>query len=192
MADEEVTGLRDRLRRFLAELQPRSLTSGYTRDAAVLMALFERGGEPHLLLTRRTDEVRTHKGQISFPGGMRLETESLEAAALRETFEEIGIPEGRVDLLGRYHDYLSSTGFRVVPFAGWIEGPITTVVQAREVAEVLEVPWATFGDPSLVRYGTMIRGDRPVEVPFVRFGAHEIWGLTARIILDVAGELERP
>jgi 8-oxo-dGTP pyrophosphatase MutT (NUDIX family) len=190
MAAEEVTGVRERLRRLLAALEPRIVTSGFAREAAVLLALFESAREPHLLLTRRTEEVRTHKGQISFPGGMRLGGESLEATALRETYEEIGVAATSVDLLGRYHDYLSSTGFRVVPFAGWIDGPVATIAQAREVAEVLEVPLGIFRDPGRIRFETILREGRRLEVPFVRFGAHEIWGLTARVVLDVVRDLD--
>ena len=63
--------IKEQIRRTLAGLEPRTLTQGFTRQAAVLIPVFEYGGEHHLLLTRRTDQVETHKGQISFPGGMR-------------------------------------------------------------------------------------------------------------------------
>jgi 8-oxo-dGTP pyrophosphatase MutT (NUDIX family) len=79
--------LRDQVLEKLGSLHPRALVSGFSREAAVLIPIFERGGEPHFLLTRRTEEVETHKGQISFPGGMRQDDEPLELTALRETFE---------------------------------------------------------------------------------------------------------
>src|SRR5512136_1279858 len=102
--------MKDRIRDCLAALTPRKLTNGFTREAAVLMPVFERGGEYHFLLTRRTEEVQTHKGQISFPGGMREGEEDLRITALRETFEEVGIEGSRVEILGRFHDYISITG----------------------------------------------------------------------------------
>src|SRR5436309_7692101 len=112
--------LRERIRSSLEGLELRQIKDGHTKEAAVLVPIFERDGEPHFLLTRRTDEVETHKGQISFPGGGRSENESLEAAALRETGEEVGIKEREIEILGRFHDYLSSTGYRVSPFAAYL------------------------------------------------------------------------
>ncbi|MBP1624508.1 MAG: hypothetical protein H6Q07_2528 [Acidobacteria bacterium] len=174
--------MRDRIRHYLAALKPRELTNGFTRDAAVLMPIFEWEREFHFLLTRRTEEVQTHKGQISFPGGMREGMEDLSRTALRETFEEVGIEERRIEILGRFHDYLSITGYRVRPFAGYIEGPFITVPQVHEVAEVLQVPIRIFLDPARLRIEkNMIRKE---DVYFYSYGTHQIWGLTARIIRD--------
>ncbi len=153
------------------------------------MPIFETEGEPHLLLTRRTEEVQTHKGQISFPGGRCQEGESSVTAALRETREEVGIGEHEIEILGRFHDYLSSTGYRVVPFAGYLGGPFTPVPEAREVAEILLVPFQAFLDPEKFRVEQMIRQGRTVDAYFYSYGKHEIWGLTARIIKDFLEEL---
>ncbi len=174
----------DQIRDRLAELVPHSLQGKYTSEAAVLMPILEREGEPSFLLTRRTEEVQTHKGQISFPGGMRDGNESLECTALRETFEEVGIEEQQIRILGRFHDYLSVTDSRVVPFAGYIEGSITPRPQVTEVAEILYVPFRVFLDPSRLRTERWNRRGRMQDVYFYSFGAHEIWGLTARIIKD--------
>jgi 8-oxo-dGTP pyrophosphatase MutT (NUDIX family) len=167
----------------------RQFTDGYNKEAAVLMPIFERDGEPHFLLTRRTDEVETHKGQISFPGGGRRENESLEAAALRETREEVGINEQEIEILGRFHDYLSSTGYRVSPFAAFLGQPFEVTLNAREVAEVLLVPFQTFLDPAGLRVERMDRQGRMVDVYFYSYGKYEIWGLTARIIRDFLEEI---
>jgi len=181
--------VKEQIRHKLSRLQVRRFATGYTREAAVLMPVFEKDGEPHFLLTRRTEEVQTHKGQISFPGGMCRDGESHEVTALRETLEEVGIGEEQIEILGRFHDYLSSTEFRVVPFAGYIAGSFTTTPQIREVAEVLHVPFRTFLDPSLARVEQRLRLGRLVDVYFYSFGPHEIWGLTARIIKDFLEEL---
>ena len=181
--------LRDRIRLQLARLQLRSVVSGYTREAAVLMPIFEKEGEPHFLLTRRTHEVQTHKGQISFPGGMREGDEDFEKTALRETFEEVGIDAGQIDILGRFHEFLSSTEYRVVPFAGFLDGPFTTIPQTREVAEILTVPFRIFLDPSRLRTEQMSWLGITRDVYFYTYGVHEIWGLTARIIKEFLEDL---
>jgi len=175
--------MKDRIRSCLASLQPQKLTNGFSREAAVLMPVLEWEREYHFLLTRRTEEVQTHKGQISFPGGMREGEEDLIKTALRETFEEVGIEESRIEILGRFHDYISITGYRVTPFAGFISGPFTIRPQVREVAEVLQVPVRIFLDPGRLRIEKGIRR-KDEEVYFYSYGTHQIWGLTARIIKD--------
>ena len=93
--------VKEQIRYKLSRLQVRRFATGYTREAAVLMPVFEKDGEPHFLLTHRTEDVQTHKGQISFPGGMCRDDESHEATALRETLEEVGIGEEQIEILGR-------------------------------------------------------------------------------------------
>ncbi len=181
--------LKDRLISTLAALQPRSIESGYRREAAVLMPIFECRGAPHFLLTLRTEEVETHKGQVSFPGGMRHGNEGLETTALRETYEEIGLDTGRVEMLGRFHDYISVTDYRVTPFAGYIRKPFELVPQPAEVAEVLEVPFSVFQDPARLRVEKRKYRDRLIDVYYYSYGDYQIWGLTARIIRDFLAEL---
>jgi len=183
------TELRKQIRNQLAHLPPKRLTTGYDREAAVLMLMYEQDEEPFFLLTRRTEEVSTHKGQISFPGGMRQDEETLEQTALRETQEEVGIDQDRIEILGCFHDYLSITGHRVAPFAGYIHGAFTTVPQTREVAEVLRVPFAIFRDPSRLRTQPFLRFGRIMDVYFYRYEPYEIWGLTAHIIKDFFDDL---
>ncbi len=178
-----------RIRGRLAKLTPRILPGECISEAAVLMPIFEREGEPHFLLTRRTEEVQTHKGQISFPGGMRDGNESLEHTALRETFEEVGIEESGIQILGRFHDYLSVTDSRVAPFVGYMGKPFTPRPQVTEVAEILYVPFRVFLDPSRLRTERRTHRGQMQDVYFYSFGAHEIWGLTARIIKDFLQEL---
>lgn len=181
--------LKDTIRSRLSQVRPRRLVSGFEQEAAVLMPVFEEAGEPHFLLTLRTEAVATHKGQISFPGGMRDGDESLEETALRETCEEIGIAPGQVELLGRFHDYLSITNWRVAPFAGYLEQPFHAAPQTGEVAEILKVPFAVFRDRSRLRVKRMQRLGRSVDVYYYDYGNYEIWGLTAHIIKDFLEEL---
>ena len=176
--------LRDHIRSRLTALRPRNITKGYSREAAVLMPIFEREREPYFLLTRRTEEVQTHKGQISFPGGMRESGEDFEKTALRETFEEVGIEESRIETLGRFHDYIARSGYRVTPFAGFIAEPFTTKPHAGEVAEILQVPFRAFLSPERLRIKKMQWRGKSETVYFYSYEGDEIWGLTARIIRD--------
>jgi 8-oxo-dGTP pyrophosphatase MutT (NUDIX family) len=184
-----VEEMKERIRKCLAALNHRKITSGYALEAAVLMPIFELKHEYHILLTRRTEQVQTHKGQISFPGGMREDGEELMTTALRETFEEVGIEQNRIEPLGRFHDYISVTHYRVTPFAGFIEGPFETSPQVNEVAEILQVPFRVFLDPHRLRTERRVVLGKEEDVYFFSFGKHEIWGLTARIIKDFMGVL---
>jgi len=181
--------LKDQIRSTLAALETRAISAGYDREAAVLMPVFEKDCEPHFLLTLRTEEVETHKGQISFPGGMRHGDESLEATALRETWEEIGIDAERIEILGRFHDYVSSTDYRVVPYVGYVRSPFQVVPQPTEVAEVLMVPFSVFLDPGRLRTEKMMKRGALIDVYFYSYNLYQIWGLTARIIKDFLSAL---
>jgi 8-oxo-dGTP pyrophosphatase MutT (NUDIX family) len=183
--------LQEKILKKLAALEPREVRSGFTREAAVLMPVFELDGEPHFLLTRRTEEVETHKGQISFPGGMREQGEPLEQTAVRETFEEVGIESERIKILGRFHDYLSINEYRVVTYAGLLHAPFQVVPHPAEVAEVLQVPFRVFQDPALLRTQKMYRLGRFMNVYYYTYGVYSIWGLTARIIKDFLEELAK-
>jgi 8-oxo-dGTP pyrophosphatase MutT (NUDIX family) len=176
--------MKERIPNCLAALKTRTLTEGFSRQAAVLMPVFEWEHEYHFLLTRRTEEVQTHKGQISFPGGMLEGDEALEKTALRETFEEVGIEENQIEILGRFHDYLSITGYRVTPFAGFINGPFTTRPQIHEVAEILQVPLRIFLDPSRLRVEKNTHLGLERDVYFYSYGTNQIWGLTALILKE--------
>ena len=183
----------EHVRERLAELSPEHIRDGFTRQAAVLMPFFEHNGEMHLILTRRTDEVETHKGQISFPGGMREDGETLERTAIRETFEEIGIAADGIEILGRFQDYLSITDVRVTPFAAMLRQPFTVTPHVHEVAEVLRVPCSLFLDPERlhVKKDFIINGKIAGDYAWF-YGTHRIWGLTAFIIHDFFEKIQLP
>ena len=109
--------------------------------AGVLIGLLGHPDEPQVILTRRNAHLRNHAAEISLPGG-RVEAGDTgpEAAALREAFEEIGLPPGRVAVLGCLLPHLTVSQFRVYPFVGWIEPPLEYVIDPFEVEEVFEVP----------------------------------------------------
>jgi 8-oxo-dGTP pyrophosphatase MutT (NUDIX family) len=152
------------------------------RRAAVVMPLYRAGEEHFLLLTRRSEHVAHHRGQICFPGGaVDPEDAHSLAAALRETEEEIGIARADVRILGALDDvHTVVSNFVVTPFVGLIPHPYPLRLNAREIAELVLVPLATFRDPARLRAEE--RADRPLPLLFYDCGDHEVWGATARII----------
>lgn len=184
----------DLVHRTVQSLHPRAVEDDSLARAAVLMPFIERPEGLCLLMTRRTQNVRYHKGQISFPGGARDGAESLEETALRETFEEICIPPAKVRLLGRFHEYLSSSKFRVTPFVAVVSPDAEPRVCSEEVDYLLEVPLAFFLDNE-PEARLLHRRGRPATVYFYHRDGEVIWGLTARIIkdfLDALRQAEKP
>jgi len=151
--------------------------------AAVLIPLFKKNGEYHILLTRRTDKVRHHKGQISFPGGRQDQGEDLLATALREAKEEMGIEEKDVRILGELDDMCTiSSDFCIAPFVGLIPYPYPFKISRHEIEEIIEVPLAAFLDETKFREELHSRDGEPVLVYFYQHDEHTIWGATARIL----------
>ena len=160
------------------------------RSAAVLAPLFlDEAGELHAVFTQRRDDLRSHPGEISVPGGRRDEADiDLPATALRETLEEVGLPPEAVELLGALQPTPTLvTNFGIYPFVGLIEPGFEWVAEAAEVAEVLELPLAAVRDGyarrRVVRRGVAFRTDT------YQVGDHLIWGATARIVSDLLERL---
>ncbi len=151
--------------------------------AAVLVGLIARDGDWDILLTRRTEHLRDHPGQISFPGGrLQSSTESPLAAALRETQEEVGIAPEFIDVLGFLPPHAVVTGFAVSPVVAILRPGFTLNADPQEVAEIFRLPLNHLLDPAnLVRTERIVRG---VTVPVYacQFGPHNIWGATAQIL----------
>jgi len=191
MAMDWVPALED----FLNSRQPRTHTEWEATPAAVLVPFYQEREDWHLLLTRRTNHVNSHRGQVSFPGGaIDASDASVEAAALREAHEEIGLASEGVRLLGRMDSLLTVTQFHVTPVVATIPWPIRLRLQPLEVAAVFGVPLAWLRDPANLsveqRQGPML--GKPVPVyHFVPFQDEIIWGVTARIIVDLLALLDQ-
>lgn len=166
-----------------AELTP----VGGRTPAAVLIGLVPRPEGPTILLTRRTDHLRDHAGQISLPGG-RLETGDADpvAAALREASEEIGLARDRVEPLGLLRTYDTVTGFRIHPVVGWVDPPAVWRLDPHEVADLFELPLEFLLDPRNHRRDAGIRDGRRRRFWVLPFEGWRIWGATAGILVELA------
>lgn len=164
---------------------------GGLRRAAVLVPLYQADGETFLLLTRRTQMVEHHKGQIAFPGGAADEGEDLLQTALRETYEEIGISPEQVEILGRLPDTeVTVSGFRVTPYVGAIPHPYPFRLNAEEIKDLVSVPLAAFRDPANLRVEQREwTPGRRTKVYYYTYEGQTIWGATARIIKDLVDGL---
>jgi 8-oxo-dGTP pyrophosphatase MutT (NUDIX family) len=165
------------------------------RPAAVLVPLVLDGDEWQLLFTRRTENVETHRGQVSFPGG-RVEAEDADpvAAALRVTQEEIGVRPDEVRVLGRMDSLLTVTQYLITPVVGVLPWPYPLRPDPAEVAGVFRIPLDWLADPSHLERRTRpaIAGGPDVPVySYLPFEGNVLWGASARITLDLLELLER-
>jgi 8-oxo-dGTP pyrophosphatase MutT (NUDIX family) len=168
---------------FFHEFRRKELKKPHLKKAAVLMLFFSKNGELYVLLTKRTEDVEHHKGQISFPGGSHDDVDSdLVVTALRESEEEIGLPREAVRVLGMYDEYETPSGFSITPIVASAEALPPLTPHAAEVAEILEVPLSLFMDKRNERVEQRVPFGVPLDVYFYRFGEHEIWGATAAIL----------
>lgn len=154
------------------------------RRAAVLVPVFVQDGAPHLLLTKRTEAVEHHKGQISFPGGGEEPGDAdLLATALRETHEELGLDPEAVEVWGRLDELETVvSGFAITPYVGFIARLGTLRPNPNEIDEIVAVAFAVFLDPARLRAEHVVHDGRPRELLFYDCGPHVVWGATARII----------
>ena len=169
-------------------------TGSEIRHAAVLVPLFESHGAYHVLLTKRTNRVDAHKGQISFPGGAVDEADgSFRETALREAHEEIGLRPEDVTILGQTDDARTlASNFVIHPFVGLIPYPYPFKISAEEVKKLIEVPFGLFL-PDTSRDRTMpveYEGKTYKSVAYP-YDGEVIWGATARImenLVEILGE----
>lgn len=182
------------------------------RPAAVLVPLLHRPQGPTLLLIRRRDDLQEHAGQVAFPGGRLHAGEAVEAGALREAHEEVGLAPARVELIGRLDDQPSPSRYRVTPVVGLVRNPPPLVAERGEVTEMFEVPLARLLQPGRVHAewwpASRLPAGAPVDVLmdpcagyrdadrhgmrykvyfFDTDGGPErvVWGLTARIVSQI-------
>lgn len=156
------------------------------RPASVLVPVIRHPQGLTVLLTKRSETLRSHKGQISFPGGRREQTDgSAAAAALREAQEEVGLDPVRVEVIGYLDDYLTVTRYRVTPVVGFVSEPPTLKLDEGEVAEAFEVPLDLLVQDG--SYERKVFSNGGMNIPFfeVNHGDRRIWGATAGMLWNL-------
>ena len=168
----------------LPELRAQAETS-----AAVLVAITDRA-DPGLLLTVRRDDLRTHAGQIAFPGGRIDPGEDALAAALREAQEELGIDPALVEVVGSLGEYRTVTGYVVAPVIGVLPPDLPLRPHEHEVADWFEAPLSFVLDPENQRIETAVFGGRERRYWQIEWNGRRIWGATAAMLVNLSRRLQ--
>lgn len=162
-----------------------------TTAAAVLIPVIAQAQGLTVLFTQRTQHLKSHSGQVSFPGGRAEPGDaSAEFTALREAQEEIGLALERVEIVGRLPEYHTRTGFRVTPVIGLIQPPLELTPDPREVESVFEVPLSFLLDPANRQRRTRELQGRSVGFYVFEYQGHMIWGATAGMLVNLHKMLE--
>ena len=169
-----------RLKQLLSQRQKRHISDASRMSAAVLVPIYLKQEQHYILLTKRTETVREHKGQISFPGGTYQEgDETLLGTALRESTEEIGLMAEDVEVLGDLDDEISLTSNYIIsPFIGLIPWPYQFKMNEEETEEIIEIPIVTLLDKNCL-YPEIQNGEMANSY---HYRGKVIWGATARIL----------
>jgi 8-oxo-dGTP pyrophosphatase MutT (NUDIX family) len=177
-----------KLREFLARHQKQTINAPERLPSAVLVPVYNNEGKCYIIFTQRTNNVKEHKGQISFPGGARQDGESLLDTALRESWEEIGLAPADVEILGELDDTLTvASNYIVTPFVGIIPWPHNLKADGWETDEIIEVPVSALSDKSSREDKNEVIEGKPVTSYFYHYGDRVIWGATARILHQFLG-----
>ena len=161
--------------------------------SAVLVPVFLKNGQYHLLFIQRTERVKEHKGQISFPGGSYEKADgSLLNTALREAQEEIGLAPDDVKILGELDDTATATSNYIIsPFIGLIPYPYSFKPDKWETEELIEIPIIALLDKNCFREGITVQNGQEIDTYFYKYGDRSVWGATAKILWQFL-EIFRP
>ncbi len=167
--------------------RPVAPTIPEARQAAVLVPVFEEDGLARLVLTRRSTDLPSHQGEVAFPGGKVHDDETFEAGALREAYEEVGIPPENVDLVGPLQELATVAGrFSLAPFVGLLPGRPTLVPNPGEVARTFDVSIAELFEPDVYHQERWdIPGIDDRAMHFFDVAQETVWGATARILYEL-------
>lgn len=182
----------ERMERGDHDLNPGMAKPTELVQAAVLVPIVERGEGFTVLLTQRTDHLSAHAGQISFPGGRLEATDAgLEAAALRETEEEVGLRRDRIEVVGQLDLYVTRTGFEVTPVVGIVTPPFSLTPDPFEVADVFEVPLSFIIDPANHLKQSRLHNGIQRQFYVLPYDNRYIWGATAGMLVNLSEVLRK-
>ena len=186
--------MKEKLKQAFSERKKRYITDDGLVKAAVLVPIYLKNGQCHILFTKRTETVKVHKGQISFPGGAYEEVDrTLVNTALRESVEEIHLDKGMVEVLGELDDATTVTSNYVIsPFVGVIPWPYDFALDKREVEEIIEVPITALLDKNAVQEVRKSINGTEATLYYYHYQGRIIWGATAAILrqfLDIFTEV---
>ena len=172
------------MRQLLTQRQKRRIFDTGRVPSAVLFPIYSRQGQYHILFIKRTEQVKEHKGQISFPGGTQeKEDKTLLDTALRECHEEIGLRAEDVEILGELDDEVTTTSnFIVSTFVAAIPWPYRFKIHKYEVDEIIEIPISALLDKRCLQADTEILNGKVVDSYVYHYQGRAIWGATARIL----------
>lgn len=175
--------MEQKLREALSRRRKQTITDPKRIPSAVLVPIYYKEGQCYILFTRRTEKVKEHKGQISFPGGARQDGENLLDTALRESREEIGLTPADVEILGQLDDTLTVvSNYIVTPFVGVIPWPYELKADGWETDEIIEAPITALLTNASREKKTEVIDGKKVTSYFYHYQGRVIWGATARIL----------
>ena len=182
--------LKDQPFKDLYDIYPEGLIQGTPRPAAVLIPLVWNENGWEVVFIRRTEvEGDMHSGQVALPGGRRDQTDdSLTAACLRETHEELGIKPEDITILGQLNEFIAISNYRVTPFVGTLPWPYPIVKEKREVADWFTIPLTWLADPANRRIERRSLPNQLGDVSVIYFEHYEgelLWGLSARFMVEL-------
>jgi len=174
--------MKEKLRQILAQREKERIVAPGRTPAAVLVPIYDRDGQYHILFIKRTEWVAKHRGEISFPGGTYEERDgTLLNTALRETAEEINLKPDDVEILGELDDEVSvKTNYIITPFLASIPWPYELEVDGRETEAIIEAPIRSLMDIGYSRQE--LKGSQMETVYYYNYQGRVIWGATARIL----------
>jgi 8-oxo-dGTP pyrophosphatase MutT (NUDIX family) len=175
-----ISVIRERLKSYNAK----KVECASTIMAGVVIPLFEKDSDFFFLLTKRSDTVRFHRGEVSFPGGMYEEADgNIMNTALRECGEEIGVKRDDVEIIGRLDDVYTLTGFVITPYVGVIPYPYDFRTNPEEVAYIITLPYTFLKEANPVQEVTRHNG-KTQKVQSLHYNGDQIWGATCRMLLQ--------
>ncbi len=173
------------IRKKLKDYRAKEIEAPQAVCAGVVVPIFEKEGSGYIVLTKRSEQVGVHKGEISFPGGMcEDEDGGTMNTALRECSEEIGVSAKDVEIIGRMDDMYTLTGFVITPYVGIIPYPYEFRTNPEEVARLIYLPIDHLCSAIPEMNAAEYEGRRMEQVPSIYYGGDRIWGATCRILLE--------